>query len=124
MTPGTRYGRSQAVSEPDPDVFASVADFDQHHAEAVDLLRQAPVFLLAVPRQDDDGDQQRIIMTGGGIGFDSFMASVCIGLDVTTSAAVRDALARSRQLRRVMLAAAAANIGLLAVNTAHLLGLW
>lgn len=102
------------------DRWASVADYDQHHAAAIDLLRAAPVFLLAAPTPDDDGGW-RIVVTGGGDGFDTFFPGVVASLNVATGDGdmvdqLATSLRRTRRLRHLMLLAATANVVLFVVN--------
>ena len=98
-----------------------VADYDQHHAQAIDYLREAQTFLLAVPRPpDDDSDEWRIVVTGGGVGYDSFHAAVASSLFADGWGRLERAWARRRWLLYLMLTATVANLLALGVNIARL----
>jgi hypothetical protein len=104
-----------------------VADYDQHHAQAIDYLRQAQTFLLAVPRPpDDDSDEWRIVVTGGGVGYDSFHQAVASTLAASEwgrlSAGwgnLERAWRRRRQILTLMVTATVLNLIALAVSLAR-----
>lgn len=101
--------------------YVGVADYDQHHAEAIDALRQAETFLLAVPEEvDGEVGVSKIAMRGGGVGFDAFLLMVVAGLHAATVPTFEALLRRNRQVRWAMLAATAANLVLVAWNLARL----
>jgi hypothetical protein len=103
------------------DFWGGVADFDQHHAQAIDYLREADTFLLAVPQLDEEAGEFRIVLTGGGPGFDSFRAAVAAGLNEEAWKEITKFLHRDRWLRRVLIAAASANVLLVVFNLSDLI---
>lgn len=96
-----------------------VADFDQLHAQAIDALRGADTFLLAVPRYEDDGDI-RLEIVGGGRSFTSFRTAVAAVLNADSWGEIEAFLRRDRWLRRALIAAALANVILIVFNFVRL----
>lgn len=100
-----------------------IANYDQYHAEAIDQLRQAETFILAVPQTVDENDHfMRVVVMGGGDHFDMFRQAVTSGM---VHAAVRDQLGfegldeedpRLSRARHTMWLATGVNVFLAALN--------
>lgn len=61
----------------------NAAAYDQHHAAAIDALRGAKTFLLAVPAEEyefEDGKLMKIAVIGGGEYFPPFQEAVIQGI--------------------------------------------
>lgn len=103
----------------DPE-YVGVAEYDQLHAEAIDALRNAETFFLAVPDAEEEVGNRPIAVRGGGVGFDAFLLTVAAGLNVGTWEAVHRHLQKSRRLRWFMLVTAGLNCALVVYNLARL----
>lgn len=104
-----------------------IANWDQHHAEAIDLLRGAPVFILAVPAPDEPMEGAiKIHVIGGGDHFDVFHDAVRAGMAGGVPEELEELhrsmikwLRRDRWIRAAMLAAVAVNLTLVAINASE-----
>jgi hypothetical protein len=105
---------------PDDVREGTVADFDQLHAHAIDELRRAETFLLAVPKLDEDGAPVSLEIIGGGQQFVAFKTATSAVLNAETWDEIARFLKRDKWLRLFLLAAATANVVLVIVNLGRL----
>lgn len=98
----------------------NVAGFDQAHAQAIDLLRKADVFLLAVPHEDEEGEK-RIVITAAGTNLVSFRNAIAAVLNAESWDDIVQFLHRDRWLRRALIAAVTVNLLLVVFNLSNLL---
>lgn len=97
----------------------NVAGYDQAHAHALDLLRGAEVFLLAVPHEDEEGNQG-IVVTAAGPGLNPFRAAVGAMLNAEAWEEITKFLRRDRYLRWGLITACVVNIVFAVYNMARL----